>query len=170
MVVQQNSTLTVPGTAAPGAKVSVKADWNGGEATVKADKDGRFSLSLPTPAAGGPFTVVLSDGTGDDLVLSNVLSGEVWLCSGQSNMEMPVEGWGGMGKIMNSDVVVATAQHPDNPLAAVDQEDSSFAEGRCRGEQRRLGDVFPRHDEFLCHSLSLCASSSRGTGSACRCD
>ena len=108
MVVQQNSTLTVPGTAAPGAKVSVRADWNGGEATTKADKNGRFSLSLPTPAAGGPFTVVLSDGTGDDLVLSNVLSGEVWLCSGQSNMEMPVEGWGGMGKIMNSDVVVAT--------------------------------------------------------------
>lgn len=113
MVVQQNSTLTVPGTAASGAKVSVKADWDGGEATTKADKEGRFSLSLPTPAAGGPFTVVLSDGTGDDLVLSNVLSGEVWLCSGQSNMEMPVEGWGGMGKIMNSDVVVATAQHPD---------------------------------------------------------
>ncbi len=52
MVVQQNSTLTVPGTAAPGAKVSVRADWNGGEATTKADKNGRFSLSLPTPAAG----------------------------------------------------------------------------------------------------------------------
>ena len=122
MVVQQNSTLTVPGTAASGAKVSVKADWNGGEATAKADKEGRFSLSLPTPAAGGPFTLVLSDGTGDDLVLSNVLSGEVWLCSGQSNMEMPVEGWGGMGKIMGSDEVVATAQHPDIRLLQLEKK------------------------------------------------
>ena len=105
--------------------------------------------------------MVLSDGTGDDLVLSNVLSGEVWLCSGQSNMEMPVEGWGGMGKIMNSDVVVATAQHPDIRLLQLTKKIALSPNGRCRGEQRRLGDVFPRHDEFLCHSLSLCASSSR---------
>lgn len=119
MVVQQNSTLTIPGTAAPGAKVSVKADWQGGEATAKADREGRFKLSLPTPAAGGPYTLVLSDGTGDDLVLSNVLSGEVWLCSGQSNMEMPVDGW---GKIMNHDAVVATSQHPDIRLLQLEKK------------------------------------------------
>ena len=116
MVVQQNNILTIPGTAAPGAKVSVKVDWDGGNAITKADNTGHFTLSLPTPAAGGPFTIILSDDTGDDLVLSNVLSGEVWLCSGQSNMEMPVNGW---SAIMNRDEVVATAQHPDIRLLQV---------------------------------------------------
>lgn len=110
MVVQQNSRLTIPGTAKPGAEVTASADWsNGVKASAKAGADGRFSVALPTPAAGGPYTIVVSDGDGDPVVLSNVLSGEVWLCSGQSNMEFPVKGW---GQVMNSDEVVATANHP----------------------------------------------------------
>lgn len=109
MVVQQNSTLTVPGTAMPGSEVTLVTDWDGGKATAKAGKDGRFRLTVPTPVAGGPYTMVFSDGTGDDKVLCNVLSGEVWLASGQSNMEMPVNGW---GEIMNKAEVVATSHHP----------------------------------------------------------
>ncbi len=52
MVVQQNSTLTVPGTAMPGSEVTLVADWGGGKATAKAGKDGRFRLTVPTPVAG----------------------------------------------------------------------------------------------------------------------
>jgi len=120
MVVQQNSTLIIPGTAAPGSTVQAVTDWGKGNAqtksATKADKDGKFRLQLPTPAAGGPYTIVLSDGSGDDTVLSNVLSGEVWLCSGQSNMEMPIKGW---SEVINSDEVVATSQHPDIRLLQI---------------------------------------------------
>ena len=118
MIVQQNTTLTVPGTAVPGSTVTVTADWGDGVVEkTKAGKDGKFKVSLPTPPAGGPFTIIVSDGTRDgDAVLSNVLSGEVWLCSGQSNMEFPVKGW---TQVMNADEVVATANHPDIRLLQV---------------------------------------------------
>lgn len=111
MVVQQNAVLTIPGTALPGATVTVYADWaDGATAKAKADNDGHFRLSLPTPAAGGPYTIIVSDGDKEgDAVLSNVLAGEVWMCSGQSNMEFPVRGW---TQVMNADEVVATANHP----------------------------------------------------------
>ncbi len=116
MVVQQNSVLTLPGTAEPMSQVTVRTDWSDDVVKTKAGKDGRFSVTLPTPAAGGPYTLIVSDGTGDDTVLSNVLSGEVWLCSGQSNMEYPVKGW---TQVMNAGEVVATAQHPDIRLLQV---------------------------------------------------
>lgn len=123
MVVQQNAVLTVPGVTTPGAKVMVKTDWKGGSASAKADDKGNFKVSMPTPAAGGPYTIIVSDGSGEDVVLSNVLSGEVWLCSGQSNMEMPIKGW---GEVINVDEVVATAQHPDIRLLQI-KKNTAFA-------------------------------------------
>ncbi|MDE5942540.1 MAG: 9-O-acetylesterase [Muribaculaceae bacterium] len=118
MIVQRNAVLTVPGNARPGSTVTVKTDWGDGvKVSGKADKDGRFRIEVPTPEAGGPFTVIVSDGSKDgDVVLSNVLSGEVWLCSGQSNMEFPVKGW---SAVMNADEVVARSQHPDIRLLQV---------------------------------------------------
>ncbi|MDE6563669.1 MAG: 9-O-acetylesterase [Muribaculaceae bacterium] len=113
MVMQQNSTMKLPGKAKPGSKVTVKTDWFEKELTAKAGADGVFSIDVPTPAAGGPFTMILSDGDGEPTVLCNLLSGEVWLCSGQSNMEFKVnrDNWG--SRLMNSDEIVATSQHPD---------------------------------------------------------
>lgn len=124
MVVQQNSTLKIPGKAAPGARVTVRTDWSDKVATGVADREGRFSIALPTPAAGGPYTIIISDGDGDPTVLSNVLSGEVWLCSGQSNMEFTVakENWG--SHLMGYDEVVATSQHPDIRLLHVEHQTS----------------------------------------------
>lgn len=116
MVVQRNSTLTVPGMAAPESEVTVMTDWSDTPAKGKADREGRFSITVPTPEAGGPYTLIVSDGTPDDVVLTNILSGEVWLCSGQSNMEYPIKGW---TAVMDADHVVATAQHPDIRLLQV---------------------------------------------------
>ena len=58
---------------------------------TKADSVGRFKLKVSTPKAGGPYSVTISDGK--SLTLDNVLIGEVWLCSGQSNMQMPMKGY-----------------------------------------------------------------------------
>ena len=114
MVIQQNSQLTLPGKAKAGKQVTVKVSWNHEKYTAKASADGHFSIEVPTPPAGGPYQIIVSDG--EKLVLNNVLSGEVWICSGQSNMEMPVAGW---GKVMNYEQEVADANYPSIRLLQV---------------------------------------------------
>ena len=114
MVIQQRSTLILPGKAKPGKQVMVKASWDNRKYTVKAATDGSFTLQLPTPAAGGPYQITLSDG--ETLTLRNIMVGEVWFCSGQSNMEMPVSGW---GKVMNYEKEVAEANYPSIRLLQV---------------------------------------------------
>lgn len=112
MVVQQNATLTVAGQGSPQSTVTFRADWPGGNAQTQADKNGYFEMKIPTPPAGGPYTLIIDDGSGNNgrKVLQNVLSGEVWICSGQSNMEFPVKGdW---AQLMDADCVVATMQRP----------------------------------------------------------
>lgn len=115
MIVQQNSTLKINGQAAPGSNVKVSATWEKGVKSVKADSDGNFTVSIATPAAGGPYVMTFEDNDGVVRV-ENVLSGEVWLCSGQSNMEFPVQGW---TTVMDYDREVATAHHPDIRLLQV---------------------------------------------------
>ena len=114
MVIQQNSRLTFPGKAKAGKQVTVKVSWNNDKYTAKAAADGRFTLEVPTPSAGGPYQITISDG--EKLTLNNVMAGEVWICSGQSNMEMPVAGW---GKVMNYEQEVADANYPSIRLLQV---------------------------------------------------
>ncbi len=107
MVVQQRSTLLVQGHSTRTGQVTVTASWNKRGASASIAPDGSFSVSLATPKAGGPHTITIDDG--DPLVLRNVLSGEVWFCSGQSNMEMPVKGW---GQVKDYEQELANADHP----------------------------------------------------------
>lgn len=90
MVLQQRTEVPVWGTASPGSVVSVV--WNRHTYQTQADSDGKWMLKVRTPKAGGPYEMIVSDG--ELVTISNILVGEVWLCSGQSNMEMPVKGWG----------------------------------------------------------------------------
>ena len=91
MVLQQQSEAQFWGKAAPGKKVTIRPSWSTQGITANVGKDGRWRAAVPTPEAGGPYTIELSDG--ERLTLRDVLIGEVWLCSGQSNMEMPVHGF-----------------------------------------------------------------------------
>ena len=91
MVLQQRSTTKLWGWCEPGEKIYVTASWNNNRDSVKGTRDGNWQLSLATPAAGGPYTIEIK--AGNTIVLKNVLVGEVWVCSGQSNMEM-CETWG----------------------------------------------------------------------------
>ena len=92
MVFQQNCQAPVWGKAAPGAKVSVTPSWNGKTYRTTAGADGKWSVKVDTPKGGfKKYSVTISDGK--PVELQNVLVGEVWLASGQSNMQMPVESW-----------------------------------------------------------------------------
>jgi sialate O-acetylesterase len=92
MVFQQNTQAPVWGKAAPGATVKVTPSWNNKTYTATAAFDGRWEVRIPTPKGSfKKYTLTISDGT--PVTLQNVLVGEVWLASGQSNMQMPMESW-----------------------------------------------------------------------------
>ncbi|MES2773860.1 MAG: sialate O-acetylesterase [Bacteroidota bacterium] len=90
MVLQQQQQVSVWGTDNPRTKISVTGSW-GEHAKATSDDSGHWKLKLQTPVAGGPYTVAIKGSK--EITLKNVLIGEVWFCSGQSNMEMPVKGY-----------------------------------------------------------------------------
>jgi sialate O-acetylesterase len=91
MVLQQQANASIWGWAKPGTTIKTITSWNKKSYTVKANDKGKWNVKVATPAAGGPYSITISDG--EPLTIKNILIGEVWLCSGQSNMEMPLKGF-----------------------------------------------------------------------------
>lgn len=85
MVLQQKTDVAVWGWANPSEKVSITASWNKNTISVTADANGKWSTEIRTTSAGGPYTIQFK--ASNQIILENVLLGEVWLASGQSNME-----------------------------------------------------------------------------------
>ena len=92
-VLQRETTVPVWGWGQPGAKVEVTGSWNGAKAVAQVADDGSWSVILQTAQAGGPYTLSVKSGK-ESLTVNDIALGEVWLCSGQSNMEMPLRGFG----------------------------------------------------------------------------
>ena len=91
MVLQQQTDVQLWGWATPQACVSIKPSW-GSKQIVKVDKNGRWKFRVRTPKGGyTPLSITFSEG--NSITLHNILSGEVWVCAGQSNMEMPLKGF-----------------------------------------------------------------------------
>lgn len=116
MVLQQQTNAAIWGNASAGATVTVKTSWNGKSHTVKAGADGKWKTKVQTPAAGGPYTITISDGK--PLVIRNVMIGEVWVCSGQSNMEMPMKGYRNQ-PVTGSNEYIATSSNEQIRLITV---------------------------------------------------
>jgi sialate O-acetylesterase len=110
MVLQQNQKVKIWGTSEAGEQVKISASW-GATASTTVSGSGKWVCDLTTPAAGGPFTVIINDDSGS-VELTNVLVGEVWFCSGQSNMEMPLSGWLPNDPIKNSEQEIKNADYP----------------------------------------------------------
>lgn len=94
MVLEQNANARIWGTADPGEKVTVTTSWDGKSYTTQTDRTGDWCLAVATPAGSfTPYTITIADGS--EIKINNVLIGEVWLASGQSNMQMPLKGFDG---------------------------------------------------------------------------
>ena len=106
MVLQQKSKVALWGKAAANSPVKVVTSWNKKGYSTRSDSQGQWKLKVETPAAGGPFDITFSDG--EKLTVQNVLIGEVWVCSGQSNMEMPVKGFGNQPILNSNDILMDT--------------------------------------------------------------
>ncbi|MDE6336333.1 MAG: hypothetical protein K2L34_07160 [Muribaculaceae bacterium] len=112
MVLPQNTKACIYGSADAGATVTVTPSWSNKPYQVKADKEGKWSVDIDTPKGSyTPYILTISDGT--PLTISNVLVGEVWLASGQSNMEMPLKGFGGCCTEGGYDEVATSGQRAD---------------------------------------------------------
>ena len=91
MVLQQQSQVKLWGTALENSRVIIQTSWDNRKYRTTTDAQGNWIVEVSTPQAGGPYEITFSDG--ETLTLKNILIGEVWFCSGQSNMEMPMGGF-----------------------------------------------------------------------------
>jgi sialate O-acetylesterase len=109
MVLQQQSKVALWGKAIPGATVSIQTSWNKNSYSVKAKSDSTWRVSVVTGTAGGPYEIRIGEG-GKSLVVKDVLLGEVWLASGQSNMEMPLKGFKAQ-PVNNSEEIIRNSEN-----------------------------------------------------------
>src|SRR4026208_122395 len=98
MVLQQNDSATLWGWGNPSEKILVTTSWNNRADTATVNNRANWKIRVKTPSAGGPYTISLK-GNINSIELSDVMIGEVWVCSGQSNMERSY--WNGLEDIKN---------------------------------------------------------------------
>ncbi|MBN8865642.1 MAG: 9-O-acetylesterase [Sphingobacteriales bacterium] len=121
MVLQRQMPIRIWGKASPGQ--SIRVGLHDQEKTARADAGGEWSLALDPEEAGGPYTLIV---TADrEIRLRGILIGDIWLCSGQSNMEFPVRGW---SAVVNADEELANAHHPAIRLFTVQKKVGALPE------------------------------------------
>lgn len=126
MALQQKSEVTIWGWAKTFEKVVIKADWLDNELSVVANTQGKWAIVLKTPAAGGPYTIHIKGF--NEITIKNVLIGEVWVCSGQSNME-----WSAKSGIINSEEEIKSANNSSIRLFSVFHSTSLYPQDHLAG-------------------------------------
>ncbi len=124
MVLQRDKPVSVWGTAEPGEKVTIALA--GQTKTATADGQGNWSLRLDAIQAGGPHQLTVR--AANTLTIEDVLVGEVWLCSGQSNMAMNVAG------TLNAEEEIAAADYPELRMLSVARNAAEEPQTDCQGE------------------------------------
>jgi sialate O-acetylesterase len=132
MLLQQKTDATLWGKANPGSKIELSASWNANAQAISGE-DGKWTANLSTPEAGGPYTITIAAGD-TSITINNVLIGEVWFCSGQSNMEMPLAGWPPLDTIMHSSSAIASASIPEIRLFNVTKRIAGEPLDDCTGK------------------------------------
>ncbi len=127
MVVQQNSDVPVWGWSEVNDQITVKASWDNIEAkAVGSHTNGRWLVKLKSPHAGGPFTIEIKNAY-KTIVLSDVMVGEVWVCSGQSNMEFRLAG------ATTGKDEIAAATHAEVRFFKIPKTASEYPQDICNG-------------------------------------
>jgi sialate O-acetylesterase len=130
MVLQQKSDVTFWGWAKAGEKVTINAGWLGEGLSATASTQGEWKIVVKTPAAGGPYDINIK---GHNVIeLTGVMIGEVWLCSGQSNME-----WSAQSGIDNGEEEIKNANYPDIRLFTVSSATAGYPQQHFTGSWTR---------------------------------
>jgi sialate O-acetylesterase len=125
MVLQQNSTVAIWGWSDPAETVKIVAGWNEKDTIkVKASNSSKWSTTIKTIGAGGPYSIRILGSS--KIELKNVMLGEVWICSGQSNME-----WSVNHKIINGEEDAAKASNPNIRIFHVQKIGAEYPQETC---------------------------------------
>ena len=128
MVLQQKSNVKLWGWASPGEKIFITNTWNNKTDSIVATGEANWQTTIQTPAAGGPYTITLKGN--NEIILENILIGEVWVCSGQSNMEMN-EQW---GKLKDIKAEFPTCYNKNIRFLFVPKTTSTHPQDDCKAE------------------------------------
>ena len=125
MVLQQKSEVPIWGWGNASETIKVIGSWSPQD-TIKvvAASDGNWKTTLKTAEAGGPFTIHIIGSS--DILLQQIMLGEVWLCSGQSNME-----WQANQGLVNQKVEIQSANYPDIRIIKVGKRGSDYPQNNC---------------------------------------
>ncbi|MGE5804377.1 MAG: sialate O-acetylesterase [Ignavibacteria bacterium] len=132
MVLQQKSEVPFWGKAGPGDEVIITSSWGNASKTFSIN-DSSWMVKIKTPEAGGPYQITVQSGN-SKIIYENVLIGEVWLCSGQSNMELHLEGEPPLIPITNSADEIQNADNSFIRFFTVQRNISVEREFNCSGE------------------------------------
>lgn len=132
MVMQRNAEVKIWGKTNPNTTLKITTGWNKAMATATSDKNGDWLVKVKTTEAGGPYIISIASGK-DKIQLTNILLGEVWLCSGQSNMEMPVLGYGYQPVIGSGDALLE-ADNQNLRLFTVKKAPAATPQDLCNGK------------------------------------
>jgi len=127
MVLQQQSDVQLWGWGSPAEKVEINTGWDATTHETTADSGGRWKITVRTPEAGGPYSIRIKGS--NEIVLEDVMIGEVWVCSGQSNME-----WSGNQQLPQSLEEAPHANHPGIRLFYIPKTTSDTPQDQCEGE------------------------------------
>lgn len=132
MILQRESQVPIWGLASPNEKVTVLSSWNNKTTSTKADNNGNWNVKIETPQAGGPYQLNIST-SNSVLNYSNVLIGEVWIASGQSNMQMALFG-GGKEPVLGSIDMIAQSKNSSIRLFTVKLSSSETPIKQLKGQ------------------------------------
>ncbi|HEX5026714.1 MAG TPA: sialate O-acetylesterase [Agriterribacter sp.] len=124
MVLQQQSAVNIWGWSSPGEKIYVTTSWNSATDSTNADGNARWSIAIQTPIAGGPYTITLKGN--NTIVLKDVLIGEVWVCSGQSNME-----WSSLNGLPEMDAELPDSRNNNIRFFHIPKTTSEYPQDDC---------------------------------------
>lgn len=131
MVLQRNATVQFWGTSVPKSEVSISTPW--GVFSEAADSSGAWQIGFPTPNESPSFNVDICT-KNECIKINNIVLGEVWLASGQSNMEMPLKGWPPSDPILNSEEEIEQAGNYELRFFAVERDLSNIPLDDVRGK------------------------------------
>lgn len=132
MVLQQNTDVTLWGWANPNEDISIQSSWQNEKVYMTTtDSNGKWSVKIPTFDAGGPYELVFKSSS-DIKTIKDILIGEVWICSGQSNMEMPLKGFTSQ-PVLESNEIIAQSDNPQLRMFTVERNTSQSPLSNCEG-------------------------------------
>lgn len=132
MVLQQQTEACLWGKANANAEVTIRPSWNRETYKVTAGADGKWIAKIKTPTASyNAYTISISDG--EEIILNNVLVGEVWFCSGQSNMEMPLRGFWNCPIAGANETIATSSKWKGIRVATVEKNGQLQPVDECKG-------------------------------------